>query len=122
MIISALVVEIQNMTGSMAQTVVETVMNITMNATTSEANIEVVKEAAIEVAGEEDGMNATVTRTIEIAIGTQHKGADQVGLAARHALNTEEEDETLDPTVLVDSLSHKHLLHRTQNKDQPALP
>lgn len=104
MIISALVVEIQNMTGSMAQNVAETAMNITTNAATSEANIEVVKEA--EVVDVVDGMIATDTKTIESEIGTPLKGIDEVGHGVHPVVDSGEVVGKSDPTaLLVDRLS-----------------
>lgn len=102
MIISALVVEIHNMTGSMAQNVAETAMNITTSAasTSVEASIEAATEVASEVADVEDGMIVTDTKITESETGTALKGIDEVDPEVRPVTDSEAAGGTSDLTAL----------------------
>lgn len=106
MIISALVVEIQNMTDSMVQNVRETVMIFTTTVAISEATGATLEAAIIEAASvvvaapdAAVGMNANSTQTeTENETGTRLPVADTVDLEVPHVINMQG-DEMSDRTV-----------------------
>lgn len=95
MIISALVVEIQNMTDSMVQNVRETVMITTTNLANSEAREATLEAAIIEAASvavvvpdADAGMIASSTQTeAENETGSLHQPEDTVDLEVPNVIN-----------------------------------